>query len=53
MFENQRDSAVYYQNDKTDKEKLSTTLSLVYRQEKNRQILRDKKNLEKSYEICR
>lgn len=53
MLENQRDCAGFYQNDKTDKDKLSTTLSLVYRQEKDRQIQRDQKKLEKSYEICR
>ncbi|MBO4858713.1 MAG: hypothetical protein J5527_09375 [Treponema sp.] len=53
ILENQRDCAGFYQNDKTDKEKLSTTLILVYRQEKDRQIHHDKKNLEKSYEICR
>ena len=53
MLENQRDCAGFYQNDKTDKDKLATTLSLVYRQEKDRQIQRDQKKLEKSYEICR
>lgn len=53
MTENQRDCAGFYQNDKTDKDKLATTLSLVYRQEKDRQIQRDQKKLEKSYEISR
>lgn len=53
MLENQRDCAGFYQNDRTDKDKLGTTLLLVYRQEKDRQIQRDQKKLEKSYEICR
>lgn len=53
MLENQRDCAGFYQNVKTDKEKLDTTLMFVYRQEKDRQLQRDQKKLEKSYEISR
>jgi|GEM_PF-6902279 len=53
MLENQRDCAGFYQSDKTDKDKLDTTLMFVYRQEKDRQLQRDQKKLEKSYEISR
>ncbi|OJF76959.1 MAG: hypothetical protein BKP49_05165 [Treponema sp. CETP13] len=53
MLENQRDCACFYQSDKTDKNKLDTTLMFVYRQEKDRQLQRDQKKLEKSYEISR
>lgn len=53
MVENRRDCPGFYQNDKTDKEKLETTLTLIYRQEKDRQILRNQKKIEKSYEIER
>ena len=53
MLKNQRDCAGFYQSDKTDKDKLDTTLMFVYRQEKDRQLQRDQKKLEKSYEISR
>ncbi|WP_149554551.1 hypothetical protein [Treponema pectinovorum] len=52
-IKNLRDSNVFYVNDKTDEDKLNTTLMLVYRKEKDRQFLHDKKKLEKSYEISR
>ncbi len=53
MLENQRECAGFYQNDKTDKDRLNTTLMFVYRQEKDHQFQQAQKKLQKSYEIER